>query len=92
MRVEPLAVYCHPGHYAWVSPTLRQWSCCHSPVHSLRGCVRVGDAKDRVRLLHGGRWDEARDGGMWSCCGSGERNGRGCQTKTLVREDRWNLE
>ena len=107
VRAEPVAVYCHPGHYAWASPTVRQWSCCHSPVHSIRGCVRVADAKDKVRLVradsedgrgrvvrlvHGGVWDEGRDGGMWSCCGNGERDGRGCQAKTLVREDRWNLE
>ena len=107
VRAEPVAVYCHPGHYAWVSPTVRQWSCCHSAVHSIHGCVRVGDAKDKlrlvransedgrgriVRLVHGGVWDEGRDGGMWSCCGCGERSGRGCQARTLVREDRWNIE
>ena len=107
VKAEPVAVYCHPGHYAWVSPTVRQWSCCHSSVHSIGGCVRVADAKDKVRLVrvgsedgrgrvvrlvHGGVWDAARDGGMWSCCGSGERHGRGCQAKTLVREDRWNIE
>ena len=107
VRVEPVSVYCHPGHYAWVSPALRQWSCCHSAVHSIRGCVRVADAKDKVRLVtagsedgrgrvvrlvHGGVWEAGRDGGMWSCCGCGERNGKGCQAKTLVREDRWNIE
>ena len=107
----PYCVYSHPGHYGWVSEGRREWSCCHSVVETVRGCVLVGEKKDKRRLLpangergiegrgrvvryeHGGVWEAGKDGVcMWSCCSMEEREGRGCVARTVVREQRWNLE
>ena len=103
-------LYSHPGHWGWTGDR-REWSCCKSGVETVRGCVVVGEGREKRRLVpvgagrgnggrgkvvryeHGGVYERGVDGAeQWSCCSMGDREGRGCVARTIVKEHRWNLE